>query len=196
MNTFDESKHPRDRGKFTAVNHQEPEVALNAGFDARFWGLPEHRPGPWVFGDESCREIVTGSVVDGPLSRAAASRESRESFESWVRDAAEHSSEGVEFAAGLEDGLRTLTCSDVDTATPEMLDAAMSAPLSKTSLVNWQLGLRNAPSQACRRGRMAAGVILSGAAEWWGIAENPDLAISGPAQSTPRRGAWSSLSSR
>lgn len=194
MGTFDESKHPRSRGKFTAAPHREPEVTIGAGFDARYWGLPAWRPGHWVFGDDSCAEIVTGSVVDGPLSQGLPQEESLAAFARWQVFAAEkNTAEGAEFAAGLEDGLRALYGSDANESTDELLDIAASTYSRPTSRVNWMLGLRGAASQARRRGSMAAGVILSGAEEWWGIADDKDLAISGPPASTPRRGAWSSL---
>lgn len=195
MNAFDESKHPRSRGQFTAVSHREPETTLRAGFDARYWGLPEWRPGSWVFGSTSSAEIVSGFVVDGPLSREVASPESVESFQRWQTRAAGYgTAEGSDFAAGLEDGLRSLTGSSADESPAGLLDAAASDPTSPTSRLNWMLGLRSAPSKARYRGHLAAGVILSGAAEWWGIADDADLAVNGPATDTPRaRGAWSSL---
>lgn len=194
MSSFDESRHPRSRGKFTAVSHREPDVAIGSGFDARYWGLPAWRPGSWVFGDDSCAEIVSGSVVDGPLSQGIAQRESLDAFTRWQVSAAEAgSANGAEFAAGLEDGLRALYGSKAGETTAELLDIAASTPSNSTSRVNWMLGLRSAPTEARRRGSLAAGVILSGADEWWGIADNKDLAISGPSVSTPRRGAWKSL---
>lgn len=195
MSTFDESKHPRSRGKFTAVSHREPELAVGTGFDARYWGLPEWRPGSWVFGSTSCAEIVAGSVTDGPLSRGPAGRDSIESFQRWQAVTAGHGTvEGDDFAAGLEDGLRALTGSDADESTAGLLESAAAEPTSRAARINWQLGLRAAPSNARYRGQLAAGVILSGAAEWWGIADDVDLAVNGPAQDTPRsRGAWSSL---
>jgi hypothetical protein len=172
MSSFDESKHPRRRGKFTAVSHPEPEVAVGAGFDARYWGLPQWRPGAWVFGSTSCAEIVSGSVVEGPLSRGVASRASLESFQRWQASAAElGTTEGDDFAAGLEDGLRALTGSITDESTAEMLDVAGSQPTSSAARTNWMLGLRAAPTKARYRGQLAAGVILSGADEWWGSPE-------------------------
>lgn len=195
MSSFDESKHPRSRGKFAAVARREPEVAIGARFDARYWGLPEWRPGSWVFGSTASAEIVSGFVVDGPLSRDVASRESVDAFERWQADAVElGTAEGADFAAGLEDGLRALTGSSADDSPAGLLDAAASVPTSPTARLNWMLGLRSASSKARYRGSLAAGVILSGADEWWGIADDVDLAVNGPAQDTPRaRGAWSSL---
>ncbi|WP_354214796.1 hypothetical protein [Arthrobacter sp. UYCo732] len=179
------------------MSHRESEVAIGAGFDARYWGLPAGRPGAWVFGDDSTAEIVTGSVVDGPLSQGVARRESLDSFTRWQGFAAgQDTADGPEFAAGLEDGLRALYGSTAGEPTAELLDIAATTPTRPTSRVNWMLGLRSAPSEAHRRGSMAAGVILSGSDEWWGIADNKDLAISGPPVRTPRRGAWSSLASR
>ena len=194
MGNFDESRHPRSRGKFTAAPHREPEVTIGSGFDARYWGLPAWRPGNWVFGDDSCAEIVTGSVVDGPLSQGLPQEESLASFARWQAFASERdTSEGAEFAAGLEDGLRALYGSKDGESTADLLEIAASAPSSHASRVNWMLGLRSVSSKARRRGSMAAGLILSGADEWWGIADDKDLAISGPPVSSPRRGAWSSL---
>ena len=195
MSPFDESKHPRSRGQFTAVPRREPEATLHTGFDARYWGLPEWRPGSWVFGSTASAEIVSGFVVDGPLSRDVASRESVDAFERWQAAAVEQdTAEGSDFAAGLEDGLRALTGSSEDETTAGLLDAAVSVPTSPTSRLNWMLGLRSAASKARYRGQLAAGVILSGADEWWGIADDVDLAVKGPATDTPRaRGAWSSL---
>lgn len=195
MSTFDESKHPRSRGRFTAVSHREPEVTINPEFDSRYWGLPAWRPGSWVFGSTSCAEIVAGSVVDGPLSQGAASKKSVDAFSRWQTLAAEHgTAEGDDFAAGLEDGLRALTGSSEHESAAGMLDIAARQPTTPTSRINWMLGLRPAPTKARYRGQLAAGVILSGADQWWGIADDIDLAVNGPAQDTPRaRGAWSSL---
>lgn len=195
MNAFDESKHPRSRGKFAAVSHRESEVTIRSDFDARYWGLPEWRPGSWVFGSTSCAEIVAGSVTDGPLSRGPAVRDSIASFQRWQAAAAGRGTvEGDDFAAGLEDGLRALTGSGAGESTAGLLESAAAEPTSRAARINWQLGLRTAPSKARYRGQMAAGVILSGADEWWGIADDVDLAVNGPAQDTPRaRGAWSSL---
>jgi hypothetical protein len=195
MSTFDESKHPRSRGKFSSVTHREPEATLHSGFDARYWGLPDWRPGSWVFGSTSSAEIVSGFVVNGPLSREVASQESVESFRRWQASAAGHgTAEGADFAAGLEGGLRALTGSSADESTAELLDTAAADPTSPTTRLNWMLGLRAAPTKAQYRGQLAAGVILSGADEWWGIADDVDLAVNGPAQDAPRaRGAWSSL---
>lgn len=197
MTAFDESKHPRTRGRFTAVQRSEPDVSIGGGFDARYWGLPTYRPGEWVFGDESCEEIIKGFVVDGPLSRGTVRREHLDAFTRWQAAAAETgTADGAEFAAGLEDGLRALYGSKAGESTAELLDIAASTPSRPTPRVNWMLGLRGLPSDARRRGSMAAGVTLSGADEWWGIAGNKDLAINGPAVSTPRRRAWTPLAFR
>lgn len=198
MNTFDEARHPRNRGRFTAVSHREPEVTIGSGFDARYWGLPTMRPGAWVFGDESCAEIVSGSVVDGPLSVGVVSKECRDAFARWQAAATEQGTiEGAEFAAGLEDGIRALYGATEDESTAELLKTAASVPTRDTSRVNWMLGLRSSPIKARYRGNLAAGVILSGADEWWGISDDMDLAFNGPPNPTPRRaGAWASLASR
>ncbi|QOD05843.1 hypothetical protein [Pseudarthrobacter sp. BIM B-2242] len=195
MSSFDESKHPRNRGKFTAVSHREPEAALTTGFDARYWGLPESRPGSWVFGTSRYAETAAGSVVDGPLSRGVAGKDSLDSFRRWQDAAAGYgTAEGDDFAAGLEDGLRALCRSDGSESAAELLDTAASVPTTETARVNWMLGLKAAPTTAGYRGRLAAGVILSGSDQWWGISNDPDLAINGPAQDIPRaRGAWASL---
>lgn len=195
MSFFDESKHPRNRGKFTAVSHREPEATLTAGFDARYWGLPESRPGSWVFGTSRYAETTSGSVLDGPLSRGAASNESLESFRRWQITAAEHgTADGDDFAAGLEHGLRVLSGPNADAPVPALLEKLSSQPTTETVRVNWMLDLKSAPTRAGYRGRLAAGVILSGADKWWGITDDPDLAINGPLQDIPRaRGAWSSL---
>ena len=194
MSSFDESKHPRNRGKFTSVSHREPQAALTAGFDARYWGLPASRPGSWVFGTTRYAEITSGSVLDGPLSRGAASSDSLDSFRRWQVTAAERgTAEGDDFAAGLEHGLRVLS-GNADAPVPALLEKMSSQPTTETVRVNWMLDLKSAPTRAGYRGRLAAGVILSGADKWWGIADDPDLAINGPLQDIPRaRGAWSSL---
>lgn len=197
MSTFDESKHPRRRGRFAPVSHGEPEVTVGSGpgFDARYWGLPTHRPGSWVFGDDACAEIAAGFVLDGPLSRGVATKESADAFSSWQAYAAGHgSSDGDEFAAGLEDGLRALVGADGEASTEEMLDAIAERPTGSTPRVNWMLGIRPAATKARGRGRLAAGVILSGADEWWGIADNRELALVGSPNPKPRaRGAWAFL---
>jgi hypothetical protein len=195
MSSFDESKHPRNRGKFTAVAHGEPEVTLDAGFDARYWGLPASKPDAWVFGTSRYAETAAGSIVDGPLSQGVASRESLDSFRQWQSTAAGYSTaEGDDFAAGLEHGLRVLYRSDGDESVSELLDTAASTPTDDTSRTNWLLSLNAAPTKAGYRGRLAAGIILSGADKWWGLVDNPDSAIIGPAQDIPRaRGAWASL---
>lgn len=198
MSTFDEARHPRNRGKFTAVSHREPEVAIGSGFDARYWGLPTSRPGSWVFGDDSCGEIAAGFVLDGPLSAGVAKNESIAAFSRWQTYAAGHgSANGEEFEAGLEEGLRALVRADDDASTTEMLEAVAGHPTTPTSRVNWMLGIRSSATKARGRGRLAAGVILSGADEWWGIAENRDLALVGSPNPKPRaRGAWESLAFR
>jgi hypothetical protein len=195
MSSFDESKHPRNRGKFAAVAHSEPDVALDAGFDARYWGLPATRPDAWVFGTSRYAETAAGSIVDGPLSQGVASRESLDSFRQWQSTAAGYgTSEGDEFAAGLEDGLRVLCSSKDDESLPEMLDTMESVPTTSSMRTNWLLSLNAAPTKAGYRGRLAAGIILSGADKWWGIVDDPDTAVVGPAQDIPRaRGAWASL---
>lgn len=198
MNKFDEAKHPRNRGRFAPVSHREPEVSIGSGFDSRYWGLPTFRPGAWVFGDDSCAEIVAGSVLDGPLSVGVARKESVEAFSRWKEYAAGHGSEdGEEFAAGLEEGLRALVGADDEASTAEMLDAVAEHPTDSTPRVNWMLGIRASATKARGRGRLAAGVILSGADEWWGIADNRELALVGSPDPKPRaRGAWASLASR
>lgn len=198
MNKFDEAKHPRNRGRFAPVSHREAEVTIDERFDARYWGLPTMRPGAWVFGDESCAEIVSGSVVDGPLSVGVVKKECLNTFARWQAAATEQgTTEGTEFAAGLEDGIRALYGVSGDDSTAELLGTAASDPTRHTSRVNWMLGLRSSPSKARYRGNLAAGVILSGADEWWGIADDMDLAFNGPPNPTPRRaGAWASLASR
>lgn len=195
MSSFDESKHPRNRGKFTAVSHREPEAALGGGFDARYWGLPAARPGAWVFGTTRYAETAAGSVVEGPLSGGVAGKESVDSFQRWQDIAASYGTpEGEEFAAGLEDGLRLLCRSKDNETVSELLDTMASLPTTRSARTDWQLQLKAAPTRAGYRGRLAAGVILSGADQWWGISEDPDLAINGPAQDIPRaRGAWASL---
>lgn len=195
MSSFDESKHPRNRGKFTAVSHGEPEVALGSGFDARYWGLPGVRPEAWVFGTSRYAETASGSVVHGPLSAGVAEQESLESFRRWQAIAAEHgTAEGEEFAAGLEDGLRILCRSKDNEPVDELLDTMGNAPTTDSARTNWLLQLKAAPTKAGYRGRLAAGIILSGADKWWGITDNTDSAIVGPAQDIPRaRGAWASL---
>jgi hypothetical protein len=195
MSSFDESKHPRNRGKFTAVSHREPETALGSGFDARYWGLPATRPGSWVFGTSRYAETAAGSVVDGPLSEGVATKDSLDSFRRWQAVAADYGTpEGDEFSAGLEDGLRILCRSKDNEPVAELLETAGSVPTTSSARTNWQLQLNAAPTKAGYRGRLAAGIILSAADEWWGIADNPDSAIVGPAQDIPRaRGAWASL---
>lgn len=195
MSSFDESKHPRNRGKFTAVSHSEPEAALGGGFDARYWGLPGTRPDAWVFGTSRYAETAAGSVVDGPLSAGVATRESLESFRRWQAVAAEHgTSEGDEFAAGLEDGLRLLCRSRDSEPVSDLLDEMGSVPTTRAGRTDWLLQLKAAPTKAGYRGRLAAGIILSGADKWWGISDNPESAVVGPAQDIPRaRGAWASL---
>lgn len=148
-----------------------------------------------MFGSTSCAEIATGSVVDGPLSRGTAGRDSIESFQRWQAAAAGRGTEtGDDFAAGLEDGLRALTGSGGGDSQDRMLAAAATEPTTPAARTNWMLALRTAPTKARYRGQLAAGVILSGAEEWWGIAADPHLAVNGPSQDTPRpRGAWASL---
>lgn len=198
MNTFDEAKHPRDRGRFAPVAHREPEVSIGAGFDSRYWGLPTFRPGAWVFGDDSCAEIVAGSVVDGPLSRGVPAKECVDTFSQWqTRVAGLGTAEGDEFAAGLEDGLRVLVRADENASAADLLNAISTSPTTSTCRVNWMLALRTSATNAGYRGRLAAGVILSGAEKWWGIADDMDLAVSGPPNPAPRpAGAWASLASR
>ncbi|ACL42435.1 hypothetical protein Achl_4484 (plasmid) [Pseudarthrobacter chlorophenolicus A6] len=178
-------------------SHREPEVTLESGFDARYWGLPAFRPGAWAFGDDASAEIVAGSVVDGPLSRAAARPETVDAFKRLQEHArARGTADGDGFAAGLEDGIRVLCGADEITPVDELLQAAVSMPTTRASRTNWQLGLRRGTSKAGYRGRLAAGVVLSGADQWWGIADDMDLAIDGPANPKPRfRGAWASLAS-
>lgn len=195
MNKFDESKHPRNRGKFTAVSHSEPEVTIGPGFDARYWGLPTYRPGSWVFGDDACAEIAAGFVLDGPLSRGAASKQSVNALVQWQAYAAGHgSADGEEFAAGLEEGLRALVGANDEASIEDMLETVAERPTGRTPRINWMLGIRSSATKARGRGRLAAGVILSGADEWWGIADNRELALAGSTNPKPRvRGAWASL---
>lgn len=195
MSTFDESKHPRSRGRFTAVTHPEAEVTLAPGFDARYWGLPTFRPGSWRFGEDASAEIVAGFVVNGPLSRSAAPPETLAVFRRLQEHArARGTSEGDDFAAGMAEGVRVLCGGDENTPFDGLLQEAVSTPTRHVSRINWQLGLRHGTTAQGYRGRLAAGVVLSGASEWWGIEEDMDLAIDGPANPKPRaRGAWASL---
>lgn len=131
---------------------------------------------------------------DSPLSRALASEESVAAFARWQTSEAEHgTADGSEFGAGLEEGLRALYGSDERSSTAQLLDIAASEQTTDTSRINWLLGLKAATSKARYRGQLAAEVILSGADEWRGIADDVDLAVNGPSQDPPRRGAWPSL---
>lgn len=148
-----------------------------------------------MFGTSRYAETAAGSVVDGPLSGGVADKRSRDSFQRWQDVAAGYgTAEGDEFTAGLENGLRLLCRSKDNEPVSELLDTMSSVPTTRSARTDWQLQLKSAPTRAGYRGRLAAGVILSGADKWWGIADDPDLAINGPGQDIPRaRGAWASL---
>lgn len=45
--------------------------------------------------------------------------------------------------------------------------------------------LKRTPTEAWHRGHPAAGLVLSGADGYWGLRENPDAAVLGPAEDEP-----------
>lgn len=164
-------------------------------------GQPDTRPADWApFGSYESLDHAVQTVTDGPLSRGISRSASREAVTAWHDHAAAlPGPDGEEFAAGIRSGIMALYDRQISWfspdrdrfdqssgAVPSEMDSVLAVyagtkRTSRDDLEHWRLLLQHAPSDAWQRGHLAAGIILSGADDWWGMRQDPDAAILGPA---------------
>lgn len=196
-----------DRTRFTHRTWTEPAIGLQVPAldlpDSSYRGVhsrhPDTRPGDWApFGEYESLDHAVQTVMDGPLSRGVARRDVREALASWHEYALAQAGTGQEDAADFASGIRSgaialyehhLTAPDGGPVRLEMhmpsmqevLEPVMAAAARKRAsalgLERWRHALQHAPSDAWQRGHLAAGIILSGADQWWGMREDPAAAI-------------------
>lgn len=173
-----------------------------SGFRGAYSRHPDTRPGDWApFGEYESLDFAVQTVMDGPLSRGVANKQAREALTAWHDYAhgqagGEPEDDAAQFAAGIRSGALAmyehhLTGPDGQPvrlemhvpSVPEVLEPVLAVAARKRAsglgLERWRHALQHAPSDAWQRGHLAAGIILSGADQWWGMRENPDAAIAG-----------------
>jgi hypothetical protein len=159
---------------------------------------PEPRPAGWVFGQDECIDAAVGTVMDGPLSRGVVNSQRRIAFHAWddwadarARETRDPAYE--DFLMGLRTGVASLYEGRMDHYDPSLdrfkhggtpvyvADHAIQISGSKrTSLEDrehWRRLLKRTPNDAWHRGHLAAGLILSGADDYWGLRDDPDKAV-------------------
>ena len=198
-----------DRTRFTNRAWAEPGVGLQPVLDlpdSTYRGAhsrhPDTRPGDWApFGEYESLDYAVQTVMDGPLSRGVARRDVRDALTSWhgytlAQTGPGPEDEAADFAAGIRSGAISLyehhlTAPDGGPArlemhvpsVPAILEPVMAVAARKRAgsigLERWRHALQHAPSDAWQRGHLAAGIILSGADQWWGMREDPAAVIHG-----------------
>lgn len=198
-----------DRTQFAARLHPEPELGLGAAaatldlppadYRGARAGQPDTRPAGWApFGTYESLDHAVQTVTDGPLSRGISRSASREAVSTWHDYAAAlPNPDGEQFAAGIRSGVMALYNRQISWvnpdrdrfdlssgAVPREMDSVLAVyagtkRTSRTDLEHWRLLLQHAPSDAWQRGHLAAGVVLSGADDYWGMRQNPMQAITG-----------------
>lgn len=167
-------------------------------FPGRHARCPDTRPAEWVFGDDASVDAAVGTVMDGPLSRGVVNTLRREAFHAWHDWALERFHESKEpdylqFAMGLRTGVSSLYERRLGHYEPGLdrfhqhgtpvyvLDHAVQVSGTKRASFedreHWRKLLKRTPDEAWHRGHLAAGLILSGADEYWGLRENPDASV-------------------
>ena len=185
------------------------EVHMRPGQQPQTAGLPAHRPASWdpftTTTDRAVSSVHEGllsrKVASGYQSLNLAS------WHEWAQDqAAKHGSGDpakaaayTHFVAGMEHGTLALMSGAAEvrdlyvlhrlgweTGSPVRLgDFAQARRLvtskrtSRASREEWVRGLQNAPSEAARRGYLAAGLVLSGLDDWWGLRDDPHTTVTG-----------------
>ena len=196
-----------DRTQFTARLRPEAGLELAAptldlppsGYRGAHSGLPDEADPAWgPFGSDTSLDHAVQTVTDGPLSRGVTRRESREALEAWHDYAVSvPGPEAEEFAAGIRSGVLALYNRQITWFNPERdrfdlascaqpgeLDSVMTVYAgtkrsSGADREHWRLLLQHAPSEAWHRGHLAAGVILSGADDYWGMRQDPAGTVTG-----------------
>ena len=168
------------------------------GFTGRHAGCPEPRPAEWVFGEDASVDVAVGTVMDGPLSRGVVNATRRDAFNAWhdlAMDRALNSKDPayMDFAMGLRTGAASLFERRMGHYEPGLdrfkhsgtpvyvADHALQVSGQKRTSFedreHWRKLLKHAPNEAWHRGHLAAGLILSGADDYWGMREDPDQVI-------------------
>ncbi|MHA7295166.1 hypothetical protein [Arthrobacter sp. HLT1-21] len=161
-------------------------------------GLPDPRPDGSTIADDRWADMVVGGVDEGPLTRGLVSAQRREAFRAWSSFAEEKGatdSRYNDFALGLRTGVSALyerrmpyyspvfpsdRFNGFETPTYISDSAVTIAGKSRTSGTDrehWRLTLQHAQSPEQWRGHLAAGVILSGQDEYWGMRDDPDATV-------------------
>ncbi|MCC3299318.1 hypothetical protein [Arthrobacter caoxuetaonis] len=168
----------------------------DGGFEGRHAGQPAIAPGR--FGGPDVDQNVD-TVMSGPLSRGVANASRREAAQLWHEWALECSRETgdpdyEDFAEGIKTGITALyerhhpLEEDTDrfekgTVPVYAMDLALQTAGRKRASAqdreHWRRLLKHTPSESWHRGHLAAGVILSGADEYWGMREDPVHAVKG-----------------
>lgn len=170
------------------------------GFLGRHARCPEPRPTEWVFGQDASIDAAVGTVMDGPLSRGVVNAQRREAFQAWHEWAVNRHQETKEpdymqFAMGLRTGVASLYERRLGHYEPGLdrfnqfgtpvyvSDHAVQISGTKRASFedreHWRKLLKRTPDEAWHRGHLAAGLILSGADDYWGLRDNPDAAAIG-----------------
>lgn len=168
----------------------------DGGFEGRLAGQPDVAPGR--FGDDDV-DMYVDTVAYGPLSRGVASAARREAAQLWhewaLMSARETGDPDYEdFAEGIKTGITALyerhhPREDVadrfekGTVLVYAMDLALQTAGRKRASgedrEHWRQLLKHTPSESWHRGHLAAGIILSGADEYWGMRSDPVHAVKG-----------------
>lgn len=175
-------------------------------FLGRHARCPEPRPVEWVFGRDECIDAAVGTVMDGPLSRGVVNAQRRSAFHAWhdwadTQARETHDPDYTEFMMGLRTGAAALYERRMDHYDPSLdrfhhggtpvytLDHALQVSGTKRTSAedreHWRKLLKHTPNDAWHRGHLAAGLILSGADEFWGLRDDPEAAVHGPGDDEP-----------
>jgi len=189
----------------TSRPRPEPIPYLRGGLDPGAAGLPPSRPvdlEPFD-GGELVASVHAGDLSRKVVS--AAEYMNLRAWHTWAElrarqtglddpAAAEHYDD---FAKGLEHGTIALMSGTAEVARsyvvprtlwsmgshPRSVDFGVARRLltfkrtSKTSRAEWASQADDAPSESARRGFLAAGTILSGLDDWWGLRADPDATV-------------------
>lgn len=185
------------------------EVQMRPGQQPQTAGLPGHRPDDWdpftTATDRAVASVHDGLLSQKVASGYQMGNLS--TWHNWAQNqAAVHGLEDPEtaaayaqFAAGIEHGTLALMSGTAEVRDLYVLhrlgwetgssvrlgDWAQARRLtgfkrtSRASREEWASGLVSAPSEAARRGYLAAGLILSGLDDWWGLRADPAATVTG-----------------
>lgn len=164
-------------------------------FTGRQARCPEPRPDEWVFGENASIDAAVGTVMDGPLSRGVVNAQRRKAFNTWHEWAMNRARETKDpayerFVMGLRTGVASLYERRMghyepgldrfhEGGTPTYIaDHALQVSGAKRTSFedreHWRKLLKHTPDEAWHRGHLSAGLILSGADEYWGLRDDPD----------------------